>query len=75
MHESSKPEHLLKDAVDALGHARLTLGAVSKSWHRVSEEKAIRYALEQIDRAGISLCGLQDIVEGAKVESKSIGAQ
>lgn len=64
MHDESKPEHALADSITALGKARLTLNVLSKRWHRNNEDKAIRYAMEQIDRAGILLSGLSGWVEG-----------
>ena len=70
MHESSKPEHLLIDAVESLAKGRMTLVVLTKRWHRDNEDKAIRYAMEQIDRAGACLCGLQDIVEGASESTR-----
>ena len=56
-------DQLLAEAVESLAKARLTLTAVSKSWHRKSEEGAIQYCIEQLDRAGIAISGLQGIAE------------
>jgi hypothetical protein len=57
-------EQSLSGTVEALAKARITLEVLVKRWHREEEDKAIRYVLGQLDRAGILMSGLQNMVEG-----------
>ena len=73
MHDESKPGHIISDSIVAIGKARLSLNVLSKRWHRDGEDKALRYAMEQIDKAGILLSGLQEQVEGQSERSRQVG--
>lgn len=70
MHEESKPEHIISDSIVAIGRARLSLNALTKRWHRGNEDEALRYAIREIDKAGILLSGLGEWVEGQSEQSR-----
>jgi hypothetical protein len=57
-------EKILATSVESLGKARVSLVVLLKRWHRDNEDKAIRYAIEQIDLAGMGLCELQGLGGG-----------
>ena len=59
MGDAPTVEQVLTIATESIAKARMSMTVVAKRWHRDNEDKAIRYAIQQLDMAGVALSSLE----------------